>query len=476
MSIISMACIHYSVQAQSILTTEKIISYDHTGNRLSSCTYDAMGNLAADTYKNLQFCYNLANLPSKVEGLAGSANAGLTLNYGYLSDGTKTSALVSDGSTVEGLKYRGAFVYELKNGSERLSSIAWSDGRIEYFYAPAIVLEGEGGGDLIEESDELLEIADQWFVTDHLGSTRAVVSMSQGGAIAEQNEYLPFGTRISCPMSGESNRYRFSGKEEQRFGSLDLTLSDFGARYYDPVTCRWTTRDPLAGKYHSWSPYNYCAGNPVNRIDYSGRADYVIKGRVIGKDGVDDNRVLAIRTETITKKELKETIKIIKTNSGNPDVLKNNTLVNKNTIPIEPSIENRQTMVSIVSKDSGKGGTWDANNREYGGSIENGKVVEATPGPVSNPKTEPITYIELPTNVPTFHSHPSGAISEGPPANTIGSSTIFSFIQTPSNADIQNAGTNINYVFGRGNGLVYVYDSQGVQAIIPINRFVVFKR
>lgn len=97
-------------------------------------------------------------------------------------------------------------------------------------------------------------------------------------------------------------------------------------------------------------------------------------------------------------------------------------------------------------------------------------------GPVSNPKTEPIAYIELPTNVPTFHSHPSGTISEGPPANTIGSSTNFSFIQTPSNADIQNTGTNINYVFGRGNGLVYVYDSQGVQAIIPINRFVVFKR
>ncbi len=25
-----------------------------------------------------------------------------------------------------------------------------------------------------------------------------------------------------------------------------LSLSDFGARYYDPYTCRWTTRDPLA--------------------------------------------------------------------------------------------------------------------------------------------------------------------------------------------------------------------------------------
>ena len=54
------------------------------------------------------------------------------------------------------------------------------------------------------------------------------------------------------------------------FGRLDLALSDFGARFYDPFTARWTTLDPLAGKYHSLSPYNYCAGNPVNLVDPDG--------------------------------------------------------------------------------------------------------------------------------------------------------------------------------------------------------------
>lgn len=75
-----------------------------------------------------------------------------------------------------------------------------------------------------------------------------------------------------------SYRYLADGKEEQRFGAnpitgsagMDIALSDFGARYYDPVTCRWTTRDPLAGKYLSLSPYNYCAGNPVACIDSRG--------------------------------------------------------------------------------------------------------------------------------------------------------------------------------------------------------------
>ena len=260
----------------------EMLSFTHAGNRLTSMqgwdganlpqigtfTYDAMGNQLTDSRKGLQFSYNLANLPSKVEGSAGSGNAGLTLNYGYLSDGTKTSSLAGTGSSAEGLKYRGAFVYELKDGAERLSSVGWSEGRTEYVYAPSLV---EDGDEVLEGPEELLEIDDLWYVADHLGNTRAVVNMSGGGTVLEQNEYLPFGTRLDGTLALPENRYRLGGKEEQRFGGLDLALSDFGARFYDPFTCRWTTRDPMAGKYHSWSPYNYCAGNPVNYVDPDGK-------------------------------------------------------------------------------------------------------------------------------------------------------------------------------------------------------------
>ncbi len=261
-----------------------MLSFTHAGNRLSSVqswdganlpqigtfTYDALGNQLADSRKGLQFSYNFANLPSKVEGSAGSGNAGLTLNYGYLSDGTKTSAITETaaGSGAEGLKYRGSFVYELKDGEERVSSVGWSEGRTEYVYAPALV---EDGDEVLEGPEELLEIDDLWYIADHLGNTRAVVNMSAGGTVVEQNDYLPFGTRLANPAFEQySNRYRLGGKEEQRFGGLDLAMSDFGARYYDPFTARWTTSDPMAGKYHSLSPYNYCAGNPVNCIDVKG--------------------------------------------------------------------------------------------------------------------------------------------------------------------------------------------------------------
>ena len=205
-----------------------------------------------------------------MEGSAGSGNAGLTLYYGYLSDGTKTSSVTGTRSNAGGLKYRGSFVYELKDGAERISSIGWSEGRTEYVYAPFLV---EDGDVVLEGPEDLLEIDDLWYIPDHLGNTRTVVLMDwNGGTILEQNEYLPFGTRLANPAFEQysSNRYRFAGKEEQRFGTFDLTLSDFGARYYDPFTARWTARDPMAGKYHSLSPYNYCAGNPVSLVDPDG--------------------------------------------------------------------------------------------------------------------------------------------------------------------------------------------------------------
>jgi len=204
-----------------------------------------------------------------VEGLAGSASAGLTLSYGYLSDGTKTSALVEDtgnpNDEAEGLKYRGSFVYEVSGSTERLGSVAWDEGRIAIDYS---------------QNAANPYIRDEWHVRDHLGNTRMVVNLTDYGTVIEKNEYMPFGTRLPSTNELTSNRYRLGGKEEQRFGtgasSLDLRLSDFGARYYDPFTCRWTTCDPLAGKYPEWGPYNYCAGNPVNVVDPFGKDIYML--------------------------------------------------------------------------------------------------------------------------------------------------------------------------------------------------------
>ncbi|MDR0541831.1 MAG: hypothetical protein LBH19_06425 [Dysgonamonadaceae bacterium] len=143
-----------------------------------------------------------------------------------------------------------------------------------------------------------------------------------------------------------------------------------------------------------------------------------------------------------------------------------------NFVEIESSADNRQAMVNEVSRDNGKGGTADANNREYGGSIQNGSVVVAEPGAVSNPAVQENASILLPAGVPTFHSHPSGTRSEAVKDGTRNSW----FNQPPSPADKNSSGARMEYVFGRSNGKVYIYNSNGVQAVMPMKYFVNPKR
>ena len=61
--------------------------------------------------------------------------------------------------------------------------------------------------------------------------------------------------------------FTFTGKERDS----ETGLSYFGARYYDSdILTGWLSVDPLADKYPSLSPYNYCALNPIKVIDPNG--------------------------------------------------------------------------------------------------------------------------------------------------------------------------------------------------------------
>gem|GEM_PF-3073096 len=243
----------------------------------------------------LLFSYNILNLPCEVTAAAGAGGGTSgSLTYTYLSDGTKVSAITSDGS---GKRYVGSMVYSVPssgNGSETLESAAWDEGRI--FFDVEEPVDSTGNGLVVVDSIPGVGCyRDCWYVTDHLGNVRSVVDISASLAapqVVERNDYLPYGTRLGVGNAVlESNHYRLGGKEEQTFGSLDLGKVDFGARQYDPFTARWTTIDPLAAKYVSMSPYSYCAGNPVNIVDPQG--DSLILntyGRILSDEG-PNNRV-----------------------------------------------------------------------------------------------------------------------------------------------------------------------------------------
>ena len=241
-------------------TPQDSYTYTYEGNRLVSITgtndnatiadatytYDSNGNMTKDGLKNLQISYNFLNLPSVV-----NQSSAEIAKYSWFADGSKYSVLDNSNN---GYCYIGSLIYASNNGNLQIESTDFAGGRIN----------------LVENtSTNALSQDIQYHHKDHLGSVRAITDNS--GSVIEQNAYYPFGSRhtFGNTYAQTTNRFKFNGKEEQTTGNLNYL--DYGARMYDANIGRWITQDPLAEKYYSQSPYNYCGGNPVLRIDYEGK-------------------------------------------------------------------------------------------------------------------------------------------------------------------------------------------------------------
>jgi RHS repeat-associated protein len=95
--------------------------------------------------------------------------------------------------------------------------------------------------------------------------------VNTSGTVTGTNDYYPFGKRWEgSGLQAPNTRYLFSGKEEQTTG--DINYMDFGSRMYDDVLGRWFTHDPQSYKRPWDSPYAYCGGNPINRVDPDGKS------------------------------------------------------------------------------------------------------------------------------------------------------------------------------------------------------------
>ena len=173
----------------------------------------------------------------------------------YLSDGTKVLSYDAAGN---GYMYFGTARFTLDNNVPTFESISFSGGRIVKTtngYEP------------------------QYYLTDHLGSTRAIVN-KDGQTVEATFDYTPFGVQIvDSQMPTNSTEYRFSGKELQNIS--DYEIYDFGARRYFPKYAIWSSVDPLSETYYPITPYAYCANNPIRYIDPDGNKLVSANGTVL---------------------------------------------------------------------------------------------------------------------------------------------------------------------------------------------------
>jgi RHS repeat-associated protein len=140
-------------------------TYDENGNMLRDLNKD-IGNATTDG-----IVYNFLNLPQTVTVRkdAGGANVKGTIEYVYDAGGTKLQKRVTEGNTLTVTTYLGGFIYESKGtvaepGSDVLQFVLHEEGRVRW-----LPPSGAGGGGWHWD----------YFIKDHLGNTRMVLTEEQ---------------------------------------------------------------------------------------------------------------------------------------------------------------------------------------------------------------------------------------------------------------------------------------------------------
>ena len=119
-------------------------------------------------------------------------------------------------------------------------------------------------------------------LTNHLGNVMAVITdeptATETPAVESLTDYYPFGmTMPGRSYNAHTYRHGFTGHEKESDLAEGIYTTEY--RLYDARVGRWLSVDPLWEKNIDASPYSYCHGNPVMKVDVMGLDDY----------GVNDN-------------------------------------------------------------------------------------------------------------------------------------------------------------------------------------------
>jgi RHS repeat-associated protein len=125
---------------------------------------------------------------------------------------------------------------------------------------------------------------------DGAGTVRQLTNAA--GAVTDTYDYDAFGNIVNQTGSTPNN-YRYRGEQYDS----DLGLYYLRARYYNPLTGRFVSRDPEDGDPtdpKTLHKYLYAGGDPVNALDPTGREDEEEEGLIVAKVSLVQ-RALALR-------------------------------------------------------------------------------------------------------------------------------------------------------------------------------------
>ena len=177
--------------------------------------------------------------------------------FSWDSEDRMTSASV--GGVASSFDYRGDGLRNSRTTGGATTTFTWDvaaglpvilDDGAQYVYGAGLVAQVSGANTY-------------YYLADGLGSVMATVDGS--GTLANAYTYDAYGKTTSATGS-QANDFQFAGQQTDATG-----LQYLRARYYDPATGGFLSRDPLADS-PGWSsnPFTYAGGSPTARSDPSG--------------------------------------------------------------------------------------------------------------------------------------------------------------------------------------------------------------
>lgn len=254
-------------EVEKVIVFAGVADFKDKSNADIQYFYDKNGNLTKDLNKGIATIqYNLLNLPQEISFINGDRSV-----YKYNATGAKYQVVhyTHIDTELNPVQGNGAAQYEVLTYDYNGSYI-YRDHHLNMLLTP------EGYVHFKEMTPELC-----FYAKDHLGNNRATYYVTpidgSGVQVKDINNYYPFGMEFNVKpiitnvgFNPELN-FTYNGKELQTMHGLNML--DFGARFIDMAKPDWIGIDPLAENKPWMSPYVYCSGNPVNRIDPTGALD-----------------------------------------------------------------------------------------------------------------------------------------------------------------------------------------------------------
>lgn len=228
------------------IPADAALTYD-AASQVSSYSYDALGRVIADDRRSYTW-----DGASRLQGYSEGGAAVTFAHDGLLQVTSRTEAGVTDEYVWNHATTRPSIAVIRRAATDRTYYVHTPDGELLY-------------------SIDAATSASHFYHFDEVGST--VLLTDDVGVVSDAYGYSAYG-ELTASMGATPNPFTYVGRYSV-VQSGDTGLYLMGRRFYDAVSKRFVSREPVVDMLHpdTINPYTYAAANPLAYIDPTGEAN-----------------------------------------------------------------------------------------------------------------------------------------------------------------------------------------------------------